>query len=128
MRDTLRKIAIAATAAVALSGATLGLTGSANAQHWHGGHGGWHGGGWHGGGWHGGGWGWRGFGLGLGTGLLLGGAPYYYGGGPYGYGYRPYPYYGYYSPYGYDGGCVIRRRWVIDYRGRRVLRRVRICY
>jgi hypothetical protein len=65
---------------------------------------------------HGGGWGWGGFGLGLGTGLALGAAPYY--GGYYGYG-----------PYAYDyGDCYIRRQWVVDGYGRRILRRVRVCY
>lgn len=54
----LRKIALAAVAAVALGAATLPST-EASAR-WHGG-GGWHGGGWHHG-WHGGGWhrGWGG--------------------------------------------------------------------
>jgi hypothetical protein len=43
------------------------------------------------------------------------------GGGPYGYG----PYYG---AYGYGGDCVMRRRWVVNRYGHRVLRWVRTCY
>ena len=68
------------------------------------------------------GWGWGGFGLGFGTGLALGAAPYYYGG---------YPYYGDYyygGPYAYAGDCVMRRRWVYDGYGHRVLRWRRVCY
>ena len=68
----LRKLSLAAVAAVAL-GAALAPT-SASA-HWHGGGGGWHGGG---GGWHGGGWGLHGW-----------GGPRFYARGPvvsYGYG------------------------------------------
>ncbi|AMA57827.1 MULTISPECIES: hypothetical protein [unclassified Bradyrhizobium] len=61
----LRKLSLAAVAALAL-GAALAPT-SASA-HWHGG---WHGGGWHGGGWH------RGW----------GGGPRFYAGGPVSYGY-----------------------------------------
>jgi hypothetical protein len=87
-----------------LAGAMAATSGTALAQHHHGG-GGWHGGGghWRGGGWRGGGWG-PGFGFGLGF-----GSPYYYGG----------PYY-----YGAPGNCgytrvrvwrgghwVMRRAW-----------------
>jgi hypothetical protein len=61
--------------------------------------------------------------------LLLGAATYPAWGGYYGpgYGYGPYAYdYGY-ADAGY-GGCTIRRRWVSDGYGRRVLQRVRVCY
>jgi len=70
----------------------------------------WHGGGWHGG-WHGHGR-WGGFGSGFAIGF---GAPYYggYYGGPY---------------YAYEGDCVMRRRWVINRWGHRVLRWTRVCY
>jgi len=109
MRALLRKIGIAAATAVAITGITAALPNAANAQHWHGGGGRWHGGG-------------GGFGWGLGTGLALGfGAPYY--GGYYG----PYAY-DYGGPYAYAGDCVMRRRWVIDGYGRRVLRWTRVCY
>jgi hypothetical protein len=119
MRAALRKTVIIATAMLAIVGATVALPGTADAR-W-GGHGGWHGGG-H---WRGGGWGWGGVGLGLGTGLALGLAAgpawggYY--GGPYGYG----PSYG---AYAYGGDCVMRRRWVVNRYGHRVLRWVRACY
>ena len=73
----------------------------------------WHGGGWRGG-WHGHG-GWGGFGWGFAPGFAIGfGAPYYGG------------YYG--GPYAYGGDCVMRRRWVIDRWGHRVLRWTRVCY
>jgi hypothetical protein len=107
MPHTLRRLAVAVATVCLIGGATVAFPGGANAQHWHGG------GHWGG---HGGGWGWGGFGLGLGTGLALGAAPYY--GGYYGYG-----------PYAYDyGDCYIRRQWVVDGYGRRILRRVRVCY
>jgi hypothetical protein len=44
---------------------------------------------------------------------------------------------GYYAPYAYDygyyddayaGECYIRRHWVINRSGKRVLRRVQVCY
>jgi hypothetical protein len=120
MRGTLRKSGIAVATILAIVGTTIALPESADARWGHGG-------------WGHGGWGWGGFGLGLGTGLALGAAPYYggyYGGyyGPYAYDYGPYAYdYGYGS-YAYDGGCYIRRRWVSDGYGHRVLRRVRVCY
>ena len=39
------------------------------------------------------------------------------------------PYAGpYYSKDEDVGGCVWRRQWIVDDRGRRVLRRIRICY
>jgi len=112
MRSTLRKFGIAATAAVMLAI----VPGAANAAHWGGGH------------WHGGhGWGWGGFGVGLGTGLLVGAATAPYYGGYYGGYYGPYgPYYAY-DPYP-DGGCYIRRRLVHDYYGHAYWRRVRVCY
>ena len=115
----LRTTALAA-GLIAVSVPSLAVPANAAWGGFHGG--GWHGGGWHGGGWGSGwrgGWGWGGFGLGFGTGLLLGAAPYY--GGYYGYG-----------PYAYDyyalPRCYISRRWVWDRYGRRVLRRVRVCY
>ena len=114
MRSTLRKIGIAAAAAVAITGITAALPSAAQAQHWHGGGGHWHGGGGH---WHGGGFGW-----GFGSGLALGfGAPY--SGGYYG----PYAY-DYGGPYAYGGDCVMRRRWVYVGNGHRVLRWRRVCY
>jgi hypothetical protein len=68
----------------------------AQAQHWHGGHGGWHGGGWHGGGWGGAA---AGFAAGAIVGSAVGASGYYYG--PYGYGYGG----GYYGPdYAYGPG------------------------
>ena len=120
MRGTLKKTAIAVVAAVAVIGAgiTVPTTADARGGHWGG----------SGGHWHGGGLGWGGFGVGVGTGLLLGAATYPAWGGYYGYG----PGYGYYGgPYAYDygyGGCTIRRRWVLDGYGNRVLRRYRVCY
>jgi hypothetical protein len=72
----------------------------------------WHGGGWRGG-WHGHG-GWGGFGWGFAPGFAIGFRAPYYGG-----------YYG--GPYAYRG-CVMRRRWVIDRWGHRVLRWTRVCY
>jgi hypothetical protein len=82
----LRKLSLAAVAAVSLGMAALAPT---SASAW-GGHGGWHGGGWHGGGWHGGWYGPRFYG------------PRFYAGGPAYYGYG----YGYGYPY---GGCYVRR-------------------
>jgi hypothetical protein len=99
MQSKLRNIAIAGVAAVGVALAS----GAAQAQHWHGGHGGWHGGG--------------GFGPGFVGGLALGavaGAPYGYGGG--------------YGPaYAYGDDCYITRHVVIDRFGRRLIRRVRVC-
>ncbi len=107
MSTSLRKLVIAAGAIAAI---TIASAAPASAR-WHGG--------WHGG-WHHGGWG---FGPGFVGGLALGAAfasPYYYGGGPY-------AYYG--GPYGYYGpNCYLRRRVVIDGWGRRIIRRVRVCY
>jgi hypothetical protein len=125
MRRIFGKFGIASAAAIVIALASITVSSPASARYG----GGWHGGGWHGGGWrgggyrggyYGGGWGWGGFGLGLGTGLLLGAAPYYYGGY---YGYGPYAY-DYYGP----PRCYISRRWVWNRYGRRVLRRVRVCY
>jgi len=62
----LRKLSLAAIAAISLGAAALAPT---SASAWGGWHGGWHGGGWHGG-WHGGWWGPR---------VVVGG-PAYYGG------------------------------------------------
>jgi hypothetical protein len=102
MRTLLRRIANVAVATVVLAGAAAGSPGSAEAR-WHGGH-------------HHGGGGWSGFGWGFAPGFAIGfGAPYYgaYYGGPY---------------YGYGGECVMRRRWVINRWGHRVLRWTRVCY
>ena len=108
------KFGITSATAIVMAIASVTVSSPASAQHRRGG--GWHGGGGYGGR---GGWGWGGFGLGFGTGLLLGAAPYYSG------------YYGY-GPYAYDyyalPRCYISRRWVWDRYGRRVLRRVRVCY
>ena len=67
----LRKLSLAAVAAISLGVAALAPT---SASAWGGWHGGWHGGGWHGGGFYHHGWGPR---------IFVGG-PAYYGG--YGYG------------------------------------------
>jgi BA14K-like protein len=67
----------------------------AQAQHWHGGHGGWHGGGWRGGGWGGAA---AGFAAGAIVGSAVGAGGYYYG--PYGYGYGG----GYGPDYAYGPG------------------------
>ena len=123
MLGSLRKLGLAAAAAVAIAGTTVAVPDVANAR-W--------GGGWHGG--HGG-FGWGGFGVGVGTEFLLGAAtaPYWggYYGGPY-YGYGPAYGYGYgptYAAYGgpYTGGCYVTRRWVVNSYGHRVWRRVRVC-
>jgi hypothetical protein len=104
MRTSLRRIAIAAAAVIAVGAATAALPGTAEAR--------WHGGGWHGG-WRGhGGWGWGGFGWGFAPGFAIASVPPTYG-GPY-------------SAYG--GDCVMRRRWVINRWGHRVLRWTRVCY
>jgi hypothetical protein len=120
MRRIFGKFGIASAAAIVIALASITVSSPASARYG----GGWHGGGWRGGGYrggyYGGGWGWGGFGLGLGTGLLLGAAPYYYGAY---YGYGPYAY-DYYGP----PRCYISRRWVWNRYGRRVLRRVRVCY
>lgn len=136
----LRKFGIAAATALAVLGTTAAVPGIAEARggfgghfgggHWGGGHfGGGHWGGGHWGGWRGhGGWGRRGYAWGaLGTGLAFGlAAPYY--GGYYGGYYGPYAYdYGYGS-YAYADDCYIRRHWVINRYGHRVLRRVTVCY
>jgi hypothetical protein len=101
MRTSLRRIVMAAAAVIAVGTATVALPGAAEAR-WHGG--------WRG---HGG---WGGFGWGFAPGFAIGvGAPYYggYYGGPY---------------YAYGGDCVMRRRWVINRWGHRVLRWTRVCY
>ena len=113
MRKVFGKFGIMAAMAIVIAAtASIALSTPAGAQHWHGGGG--HGGGWHGGG----GWGGGGFGLGFGTGLAIGAAPYY--GGYYEYG-----------PYAYDysgPGCYITHRWAWNGYGHRVWRRVRVCY
>src|SRR5262245_44168555 len=53
MRTSLRRLAVAAVAVIAVGAATAALPGTAEAR--------WHGGGWHGGWRHHGGWGWGGF-------------------------------------------------------------------
>lgn len=102
MRTSLRRIATAAVAVIAVGAATAALPGTAEAR-WHGG-------------WRGhGGWGGGGFGWGFAPGFAVGfGAPYYGG------------YYG--GPYAYGGDCVMRRRWVINRWGHRVWRWTRVCY
>jgi hypothetical protein len=101
---------MAAATVIVVGTATAALSGTAEAR-WHGG--GWHGGGWHGG-WGRGGWGWGGFGWGFAPGFAIGvGAPYWGWGGP---------------SYAYGGDCVLRRRWVINRWGHRVLRWTRVCF
>lgn len=117
MNATLKKIGVAALAALSIAGASIATSSSAEAR-WHGG--GWHGGGWHGGGWHGGwrGGGWHGgwgpaFVGGLALGAFAASAPYYYG----------------YPAYDYYGGCYLRRRVVgFTVHGNPIVRRVRVCY
>jgi len=81
--------------AAAVGASLLMAAPAAQAQHWRGGHGGWHGGGWHGGGW-------GGAAAGLVSGAIIGSAVgaggYYYG--PYGYGYGG----GYGPDYAYGPG------------------------
>lgn len=113
MRTGVRRLAFAAVAAMMI---VSGMPAAVSAQDYHGG---WHGGGgdhWRGGGnwhgdhdWHGG---WGGFGLGLLPGFLFGyGVAHYYA-----------------PPPAYGPDCVLRRRWLINRWGYRVLRWVRICY
>ena len=112
MRAVLRKIGIAAATAMLIAGATATFPGAADARggHWGGGHWG-HG---HWGGGHGGwGWGWGGLGLGL----------------AYSGYYAPYAYdYGYDTAYAYAQECYVRRHWVTNRYGERVLRRGYVCY
>ena len=108
MYSVLRTIGIAAATAIVIAGSTVAFPDLAAAGGGH--HGGHHGGGHWGGGY--GGWGWGGIGWGLATGMAYGG---YYGG--------PYAY-----DYGYGGECYIRRHWVINRYGQRVLRRIQVCY
>jgi hypothetical protein len=95
---------MAAAAVIVLGAVTVALPGTAEAR-WHSGgrHGGWHG--------HGG---WDRFGRGFAPGFAVGfGAPYYggYHAGPY---------------CADEGNCVMRRRWVINRWGHRVLRWTRV--
>jgi hypothetical protein len=119
---SLRKIGVAALAALTIVGASLTASAPASARGFGhgGGGGGFHGGGFHGGGFHGGGFGGRGFGgrgfgvgAGLATGLAIGGLGY-------GYGYPTY------ANNGYDGDCWIQRRVVYRY-GHRVIVPVQVC-
>jgi hypothetical protein len=98
-----KKLAMAALAAVTIAGTSVVASSSADARPgYRGHHGGYHGGfrGFRGG---------RGFGIGAGiaTGLALGGV-------------------GYYAYNGY-GGCYLERRVVVDQWGRRFIRPVRVC-
>jgi hypothetical protein len=127
---SIRKVGVAALAALTIVGASLTATAPASARGFGGG---FHGGGFHGGGFHGGGFGGhgfggrgfggrgfggRGFGIGAGiaTGLALGGLGYGYG-----YGYPAYAYDGYYG-----GDCWIQHRVAYRY-GHRVLVPVQVC-
>jgi hypothetical protein len=108
MRSYLKKLGIAAAAALAIAATPVVTSSSADARPF----------GFHGGGFHHGGWGHRGFGFGpaLGAGLAFGAlatAPYWYS-----------------SPVGlYGGDCFIRRRIVgHTYWGRPIFRPVRVCY
>jgi hypothetical protein len=100
--DDVKKLGMAALAALTLAGSMVALTGTAEAR------GGWRGGGWHGGGYYRG-YGGYGVGLGVATGLALGGAYGYYG-----------------NPY-YGGDCWVRNRVYFDQWGRRFVRPVRVC-
>lgn len=113
---SIRKVGVAALAAITIVGASLTATAPASARGF--GHGGgFHGGGFHGGGFGGRGFGGRGFGIGAGlaTGLAIGGLGYGYG-----YGYPAYAY------SGYDGDCWIQRRVTYRY-GHRVIVPVQVC-
>jgi hypothetical protein len=112
MQAPWKRLGVVAVATLAI----VGFAGSASAQHYHGGGGGYYHGG--GGGYYGGGGAFIG---GLAAGALIGASPYYggYYGGPYGY------YNG--GPYAYAGGCYIQRQWVINRYGHRVWRRVQVC-
>jgi hypothetical protein len=103
--NVMKKLGMAALAAMILAGSMVAMTGTAEAR--------WAGGGWRGGGWHGGGYyrGYGGYGIGLGiaSGLALGGAYGYYG-----------------APY-YGGDCWVRNRVYFDQWGRRFVRPVRVC-
>ncbi len=108
MRSHLKKIGIAAAAALTLAMAPLVTSSSANARPF----------GFHGGYAHGGpGWGYRGFGYGpaLAGGLAFGAlatAPYWYG-----------------RPVGLYGDCLLERRIVgHTYWGDPIVRPVRVCY
>src|SRR5436853_5800384 len=102
MRSYLKKIGIAAAAALTLAVTPVVTSSSADARPF---------------GFHHGGWGHRGFGFGpaLGAGLAFGAlatAPYWYS-----------------RPVGLYGDCVIRRRLVgHTYWGRPIVRLVRVCY
>ena len=107
MRSYLRKIGIAATAALTLAVTPVITSSSADARPF----------GFHHGGFHHGGWGHHGFGFGpaLAGGLAFGAlatAPYWYS-----------------RPVGLYGDCVLRRRIVGHaYWGRPISRPVRVCY
>jgi hypothetical protein len=94
-----KQIRVVALASLAI----VYFAGSANAQHHH----------------HVGGGGFGpGFVGGLAAGAVIGGGGYY-GGYPYGY---------YGGPYAYAGDCYLQRQVYIDHWGRRIIRRVRVCY
>lgn len=101
MRSLLKKIGVAGVAGLLVIGTTLVTLDAAQARHWRGG-------------------GWIGPAIvgGLALGALAASRPYY------GYPAYGYPAYGY-----YDGGCVLRRRFV-GYTpwGRPIFRTVRVCY
>ena len=134
MRVSIKKIVVAAIAALGMATAMASMPTPAEAQ-WHGGggfhgggfHGGGWGGGWHGGGWRGGGWGWRraGWGGGWGGGWGWGWDPGWAiaaAAVPVGVAIASQP------AYGGDPGCWVRRRvWTANghYMGRRL---VNVCY
>ena len=109
---SLRRIGVAALAALTIAGASLTAAAPASARGFGHGGGGFHGGGFHGGGFGGRGFGGRGFGIGAGlaTGLAIGGI----------YGYPAYAY------SGYDGDCWVQHRVVYRY-GHRVIVPVQVC-
>jgi hypothetical protein len=122
VRMSIKKIGVAALAAVAIVGASLmpasarPMGGGFGGGGMHMGGGGFHGGGFHGGGYGGRGFGGRGFGIGAGlaTGLAIGGLGYGYG----------YPAAYAYDDYGSD--CWVQHRVVYRY-GHRVIVPVRVC-
>lgn len=99
----MKKLVLAALAAVTIAGSSVAMSGTADAQGFHGGRG--YGGG-YGRGYGGRGYGGFGIGAGIATGLALGA----YGANRY-----------------YADDCWIQRRVVVDQYGRRYVRPVRVC-
>lgn len=116
MSSVMKKMGLAALAALSIAGATLVTSSDAEAR-WRGG-GGYHHGGY--GGYHRGG---GGFGPGFVGGLAIGALA----SRPYGYGYGG-GYGAYGGGYGYNNGCIRRRVVGYNYYGRPIVRAVNVCY